>query len=181
MPFSAVKIIGLILVLSVSSCGRETIPIQEDPAEDETTIYEHSWKAWLDLKEENGDAYTYTATETSWTGAGSRTTIEVRNGELISKKYEAYVISDETGEKTITETFEETGSAVGKDERGARPLTVDQLYELCLSQYIAVDEEENTIYFETFDNGIVSVCGYVPKDCVDDCFQGFTLSDFSWL
>ena len=181
MSFPNLKILGFLILLSTFSCGGENLPNSNAPLGDDPTLYQQSRSAWLDLKELNGDSYKYTATETSWTGAGSHTTIEVRKGEVTGRSYEGFEISDETGEISVIESFGETGTDIGKDQRGFRPLTIDELYELCLSQYLVVDPEENRIFFETFENGIVSLCGYVPKNCADDCYQGFTLSDFKWL
>lgn len=181
MFLQGLKTLCFVILLSGASCGGESMPVQEEPQGEAEPIHLQSRTAWQDLKEKNGDSYRYTSKELSWTGAGSRSQIEIRDGKAVSKLYEAFQMSDETGEETITDTFEETGEQLGQDPRGARPLTIDELYELCISEYLTVDEEENEVYFETFDDGIVNLCGYFPKGCSDDCYHGFTLSEFIWL
>tara|TARA_R110000851_G_scaffold279768_1_gene433063 strand:- start:472 stop:612 length:141 start_codon:yes stop_codon:yes gene_type:complete len=44
-----------------------------------------------------------------------------------------------------------------------------------------VDKEKNTLYFETEINGIMTLCGFVPNGCADDCYQGISIDSFEWV
>lgn len=145
--------------------------------------YNESKDLWADLKEVNGNSYTYTIEFISWAGFGSRTTIKVEEGEVSERYYEYFLQKYEDGEyqEEITETYTEAGDELGSHEAGAEPLTIDQLYGICISEYLVVNETENTIYFNTNDTGVISECGYVPDNCADDCFIGFQMSNFEWL
>ncbi|MFD1096383.1 hypothetical protein [Salegentibacter chungangensis] len=145
--------------------------------------YNESKEMWAEMKEVNGNSYSYTLEFISWTGAGSRTTITVKDGIVAERYYEAFLQKTEDGEhnEEITETYTETNDEIGSHEAGAEPLSVDELYELCLAEYLVVNETENTIYFNTTQQGVISECGYVPENCVDDCFRGFQMSHFEWL
>ncbi len=37
------------------------------------------------------------------------------------------------------------------------------------------------MYFENKHSEMMPLCGYVPKGCHDDCFEGVTISAFEWL
>ena len=79
----------------------------------------------------------------------------------------------------IIDSYTEGHLNLGTHEKGADVLTIDQLYER-LAEYFT-DEENNTTYFETSPDGIVTLCGYVPDECVDDCFKGIRINAFAWL
>ncbi|MGA9326262.1 MAG: hypothetical protein WBV47_09460, partial [Salegentibacter sp.] len=66
-------------------------------------------------------------------------------------------------------------------EEGAEALNIDELYDVCISKYLVVSPAENTVYFNTWGEGVISTCGYVPDGCMDDCFIGFEMSHFEWM
>lgn len=143
--------------------------------------FKESRTAWKKLKKENGNSYVYVVLEQSWTGHGSETTIEVENGKVKTRSYTAFVISDEDGSKSITDSYEETSKReIGSNSLGAPPYTIDKLYNTCLSKYLTVDHEANKVFFETNEEGVIMLCGFVPIGCQDDCFRGIRISDFSW-
>ena len=143
--------------------------------------FRESKSQWDELKKRHGNSYEYSLEEQSWIGVGSETTIKVEDGIVVSRYYKAYTISD-NGEKTIIDSYrEESKKEIGSHEAGAPPLTIDDLYKSCLSGYLIADPDQNTVYFETTEEGVIALCGYVPVGCVDDCFRGFKISHFSWL
>ena len=142
--------------------------------------YSDSIREWQKLKKQNGNSYSYEIIFASFAGFGSTTAITVKDGKVIERKYEAY--RDNTNEREITDTYIENESNLGINERGALPKTIDELYATCANEYLRVDEETNIIYFETADaTGILSLCGFYPKGCADDCFMGIRLKNFKWL
>lgn len=144
--------------------------------------YKESKEAWLELKEINGDSYHYTILFLSWTGFGNRTIITVVEGEVNERYYEAFERREENGGQIeeITESYHEMSEDLGTHEEGAEPLTIDELYQICIARYLSVDEQSNSIYFNTNDAGVITTCGYVPKNCADDCFRGFDMLEFEW-
>jgi hypothetical protein len=136
---------------------------------------------WDKLKKKNGNSYEYTILEQSWTGAGSETTIDVEKGRVIGRFYVAFQISDEDGSKTVTDSYEETSKKeIGSHSLGAPPHTIDDLYKSCISEFLIADPDANEVYFDTNEEGIMTLCGYVPHGCQDDCYRGITISRFSW-
>lgn len=142
--------------------------------------YSQSKRAWVKLKKEHGNSYTYTVLELSWTGAGSTTTLEVIKGKIASRSYESYLVSDNDGTKEIIFTYSETGEEIGVHPEGAPASTIDELYKTCISRYLVVHPGANYVYFDTNEEGVMTLCGYVPKGCADDCFKGIHIVDFRW-
>ena len=84
-------------------------------------------------------------------------------------------------EHDITPVYTEDQADLGINQKGAPPVTFDKLYNSCGTQYLMVNTQNNDIYFEVSDTGLISTCGYVPKGCMDDCFHGITIKSFEWL
>ncbi|WP_156877193.1 hypothetical protein [Salinimicrobium terrae] len=141
--------------------------------------FRESKAEWDRLKKKNGNSYVYTILEQSWTGFGSETTIEVEKGKITARHYIAFEISEE-GDKKITESYEEFKNDIGKHNLGAPPYTMDDLYKTCLSHYLIADPDTHEILFETNEEGIMTLCGFVPQGCQDDCFRGIRISYFTW-
>jgi hypothetical protein len=65
------------------------------------------------------------------------------------------------------------------DEGGAL-MTLDDIYAKANNVWLKADPKLNYIYFETKNAGLISTCGYFPKDCQDDCFVGVHISSISF-
>jgi hypothetical protein len=146
--------------------------------------YNDSKTIWEELKVQNNETYSYTASFISWTGVGSRTTITVKDGVVSKREYLYFeqILNEESQlvEKEI-ESYTETGVEIGSHSEGFDPLLIDELYQTCLSDYLNINKADNEIYFNTDEAGIISNCGFVEKGCVDDCFSGFRISEFNWI
>ncbi|APS39263.1 MULTISPECIES: hypothetical protein [Salegentibacter] len=146
--------------------------------------YNESKKVWSELKNINGNSYSYTISFISWSGFGNRTIISVKDGIISKREYLYYeqTYSDE-GEMVEVEikSYTETGEEIGSNSEGFDPLLIDELYQTCLSDYLNINKADNEIYFNTDEAGIISNCGFVETGCVDDCFRGFRISEFNWL
>lgn len=166
--------------LLVISCSLDSIGEHFEDTE-RNLEFRESRAEWRKLKKKNGNSYEYTILEESWTGVGSETTIHVQKGKVIGRYYVAFIISEEDGSKEITETYEETSrKEIGNHAAGAPPYTMDDLYRTCLTDYLRLDDDTNVIYFETNEEGVMNLCGFVPVGCQDDCFRGIRISSFSW-
>lgn len=135
---------------------------------------------WNKLKDQHEDSYHYEVNTSSWTGFGTETSLTVENGVVTARQYEEYRINQETGEREQVDFYTESGSELGTHEKGAAVATIDELYTSC-KPYLRVNESENKIYFETDANGIMNLCGFVPRNCADDCFNGIRLTFLDWI
>ena len=140
-----------------------------------------SQKEWKVLKKKHQDSYRYTVLEQSFSGFGSETTITVMEGVIVSRQYESFQISENDGSKEVLSTYFEEGEDIGSHSDGWPAYDMDKMYSECSSDYLMVDPETHTLYFDTNEDGVVSLCGNVPDLCGDDCFEGFTISKFEWM
>jgi len=170
-------------VVSFSSCSSDDKSANEKEFVGESGINSsESKELWLSLKSTNKDSYEYTIETESWTGFATSTTIKVEDGEVVSREFISTQPQEENPAETETvEEYMEAGSDLGTHESGAEILTIDELYNLCFAEYLTVDTDSNLIYFDTTSEGVINTCGYVNKDCADDCFIGFRLTNFTWL
>jgi hypothetical protein len=143
--------------------------------------YKESLAIWNELKKNNGNSYQYITSMGSWTGYGSETTLKVENGVVTSRVYTAFKIDGSNGQKEILDTYTETIAELGSHNKGAAPLTIDDLYNSCAGEYLKVDRENNTLYFEAELDGVMTLCGFVPNGCMDDCFRGVRINSFTWI
>ena len=173
----------LLLCFNLFSCDKEPTSNAETEISGGSGIsYKTSKNSWEELKARNGTSYSYTVETSSWTGFETKTVIRVVEDEVVGRDFESKKVVQEDGEVNveILESYSETSTELNSHENGAAPLTVNELYDTCLSEYLVVDRAENTIYFDTFNSGIINICGYSNKYCADDCFHGFKITDFNW-
>lgn len=143
--------------------------------------YNESLAQWTELKNINGNSYIYQTTFISWTGFGSITELKIEEGIVTSRAYHEFITNDTNGQREIIDTYTESRADLGSHEKGANPLTIDDLYNSCASEYLSVDKEKNTLYFETESDGLMTLCGFVPNGCMDDCFRGVRINFFKWI
>ncbi|WP_156879152.1 hypothetical protein [Salinimicrobium xinjiangense] len=170
-----------LILLLLFSCSIDALEENLNIEGEHGYNFRESKAAWDQLKKKNGNSYEYTILEQSWTGHGSETTLLVEKGKVKGRYYIAFLISDEDGSKTITDSYEEIlKKDIGKHEPGAPPFTMDDLYKSCISEFLIADPDTNEVYFETDEVGIMILCGFVPIGCQDDCYRGIRISNFSW-
>lgn len=143
--------------------------------------YDESLNKWNELKNKNGNSYIYQTTFRSWTGYGGTTELKIEEGTVTYRKYQGFEINQTDGHKEVLETYFETLDKLGSHDIGANPLTIDELYETCAKDYLVVDEKNNTIYFETAENGLMTLCGYRQEGCMDDCLISVNIDYFDWI
>lgn len=143
--------------------------------------FNESYSKWIELKKENDNSYIYQTSQISWTGFGAVTELRIENGIIKERKYEEYMEYWNPNQRKIIDSYSENNTNLGSHEKGADLLTIDDLYNSCSGEYLKVNTDNNTLYFETEPNGIMTKCGYVPNNCEDDCFNGITIMSFEWL
>jgi hypothetical protein len=175
----------LVLVFGILfSCENNESAVNKDPLTELKSksgfSYNESLAKWNELKSINGNSYKYQTTFVSWIGRGFITELEIKEGKVISRICQEFKIN-ETGQREITDIYTETASDIGSHEKGALPLTIDDFYESCASKYLVVDGKKNTLYFDTELDGSMILCGFVPNECQDDCYQGVKINSFKWV
>lgn len=169
------KLLLAITIITIISCDKD------DNKSSLITDFNISKVNWEELKSINGNSYTYQTTFSSWTGFGAMTELKIRDGIVISRLYEEFQINSANGQKEILNSYLEGESNLGSNEKGAEILTIDQLYDSCIGEYLTAGMKNNTLYFEAEWDGIMSLCGYVPNGCADDCFSGVRINSLIWI
>lgn len=140
-----------------------------------------SQEKWNNVKVKNKNSYAYSISFTSWSGYGNITVIKVTDGIVVERKYSEFIVNQITGQQDISLAYTEDQAHLGSNQNGALPLTMDELYHTCGKEYLVMNTRDNDLHFETSDIGLMNLCGYVPKNCMDDCFNGIVIKTFEWL
>ncbi len=146
--------------------GREDIP------------YNESLKIWEEGKAKNGNSYIYQRSFVSWTGYGEATQITVENGKVTCRMHKTW--EGRNNRSKICAAYKETGEEIGTHNNGYPAVTIDELYKAGY-ELLQADTTKNKIYFTTHPNGVLKFCGYYPKNCVDDCFNGIIVNGIKWI
>lgn len=157
------------LLIVISSCKKDEFNHQSE--------FENSYRTWVNYKSSVGNNYVYTAATSSFSGITTETTITVLNGKVTSRSYTA-TRTNVSPAQTV-ESWTENATALSTHTSGAAAITLDDIYAKAKSEWLAVDAAKNDIYFDTANNGMISNCGYAPKNCADDCFTGITIKSIS--
>lgn len=153
------------------SCSDDELEYESD--------FRKSHKAWLIFKEESDNSYVFTVRRSSIFGGSSETTIIVGNG-IVTDRCFVCSIRKEDGIIEIMDEWVETEAELGSHETsGAYPLsTLDDIYMKAQDDWLRKRKDADT-FFEAKNNGLISLCGYTPHDCVDDCFRGIGINVIS--
>ncbi|HLQ99913.1 MAG TPA: hypothetical protein VK102_06015 [Sphingobacterium sp.] len=164
------KVIWLLIGFFILSCKKEHFSNENE--------FLKSEKAWLSFQETSQNSYRYTTTGSSWSGASWETTLTIKKGKVIHRKFR---FTHEEGLENIPENereWEEKESELGiHNNSSAAPVrTLDKIYDLSKNVWLK-KRKDVTNYFETENEGMISLCGYVEKSCQDDCFIGVRISN----
>ncbi|WP_346882898.1 hypothetical protein [uncultured Algibacter sp.] len=145
-----------------------------------------SLNQWQSLKQDHGDSYSYEIKTESVFGFGSLTKIIVKNNIPVSRVFESYNLYDNDTylgweNRIITNEYRENINQLNTNNIGAAALTIDDLYALCLKDYLSVDANSNSINFNVDDSGLIKDCYYIPNGCQDDCLFGIQITNFKWI
>lgn len=165
----------LILTLSIflSSCKKDEI----------TSSYDKSYTAWLDFKSSSHNSYTYTANSGSvFGGYYVETKFTVKDGTITMREFQSGNYKPNTNDLIITKTWTENSSSLNTHgNEGHELLTLDQIYNKAKTVWLKADPKQNDVYFESKNNGLISLAGFVPKGCQDDCFNGIIIKNINAL
>ena len=143
-----------------------------------TNQYQQSLMKWNVYKNRNNDCYKYTSANTSISGSRSATVIDIKNGMAEKRSYFAF--NHFNNNSNITDSYIELDSSqIGTNTDGAHPKSIDTIYEECKNYLSSINTDDNDIFFQTDDYGLIKVCGYASKLCNardhDDCFEGINI------
>lgn len=177
------KKIGLLagITFLIVSCSTEAYAPNLMVTGESGYTFIQSYKQWEKLKRKHQNSYQYKITDLSFSGFGSETLLTIQNGEVVRRAYQSFLMSENDGTRELIEEYEEVGEDIGTHKEGAKAVTLDELYEDCGSEYLMVDPDTHTLYFDTDEEGVMKLCGNVPDLCGDDCFEGFHISMFKWM
>lgn len=159
--------IGLIL----SACSKADIEYKEN--------FYNSKKAWTDFKKQSDNSYKYTTQGSSWTGNMWQTTITVSKGKVIKRNFQ-YIRGENIPVNEVEWTENERDINTHEDTNASEALTLEDIYEKAEKEWL-IKREDSKTYFEAKNNGMISLCGYTPENCMDDCFRGIRISSIEAL
>ncbi len=158
--------------LGFVSCDKSDIAHESD--------FEKSYDEWLQFKLSCGNSYTYVVYNSSWVGASWETIFTVREGRVVRRQFN-FISTMGLGNvpEEALNWIEEEGEINSHEySGGATVRTLDEIYELARTQWLLKRSNAKT-YFESKNNGMLSLCGYVEDGCQDDCFTGIHISSIS--
>lgn len=159
-----------VFLFMFGSCQRTR---SETILSDEGYTFNQSLNQWNAFKKATGDSYIYKMSFASWTGYRNETTIEVTNGKVISRKFK----ESKEYQQEMETIYHEKDKEVGSHPAGKQPVTIDELYHQSEQLLNNASTDTHTIYFKTTNDGLLQICGLVPKDCADDCFEGISIDE----
>ena len=160
-------LLGLLIALTLfaSACSKENFKSELDDSRD----------TWRSFKKVNGNTYYYVVSASSWLGFSSKTTIFVVNGVVTKRAYESFMVDGAPGQVKPLQSWTEDKTTLNQHPEGAESITLDQVYDKAKNDWLKVDKKENDIYFEIENSGMISLAGYTPKNCADDCLRGIRI------
>ncbi|HLS39114.1 MAG TPA: hypothetical protein VK023_12670 [Sphingobacterium bovisgrunnientis] len=188
----------LFFTLILIGCGKDKLENQND--------FEKSYATFQKFKKETKNTYTYkTTVQSYYDGIVREYTFEIVEGVVTKRSFMFKEIGNnkrpETGwtEESARLAFQATDytdEAIAnlisklewveeKDQLGTMeaPLniwTLDQIYDKAKEEWL-IKRANAQIHFETNNNGLISLAGYVPNGCQDDCFTGIKITKIEKL
>lgn len=170
----------LFTLLLALSCSNNDVNPLTDIRGSSSVSYNQSLTLWNRLKKQYGNSYTYAVTQTSFTTIIQTTQLQVDDGTVTNRTYEAFMYTGSDGGKKILHAYAENSTNLGTHEGGFPITTFDELYDSCATTYLAVNPDSHSMYFDTTETGIMKLCGSAPKGCIDDCYTGVMITSFEW-
>jgi len=166
----ALYLSAIIISISVTGCKKDNIANESE--------FNKSYNAWLSFKDTSHNTYLYTTTFGSWTGYGAEIKTGIVNGKVAWRDFISTQLKRNGTSQidTIKQWHEDADHINTHPNDVGESLTLDEVYQKAKTVWLKADKKTNDIYFETKNSGMISSCGFVPKGCQDDCFNGITIS-----
>lgn len=169
------KILLILLFVGIvfTSCDNDDFEYEDK--------FKDSQEALNSFKKQSNNSYEYTTTGGTWVGYSWQTTITVYDGKVNKRSFKYTVYPSEVNpnlELEWTENVQELGSH--KNTPASEVLTLDEVYEKAKQDWLKKRKDTQT-YFETKNDGMISLCGYSEENCQDDCFRGISIATIRGL
>lgn len=168
------KIIFFVLLIvgfTFHSCDKSDFEYEDS--------FKKSNKIWLDFKERSNNSYKYTILGSTWIGYAWETSITVVNGKVVERSFK-YTHGENIPENELEWTENEEGINSHENTPASEALTLDDIYQKAQQDWLRKRKDAKT-FFETKNNGLISLCGYIPDGCMDDCFRGIHIANIEAL
>lgn len=152
----------LIVGFAFSSCDKSDFEYEDN--------FKKSRSAWLDFKDKSNNTYKYTTQGSTWVGYTWETTIMVAGGKVTGRSFK-YTSGENIPEKDLAWTENELEINTHSNTPASEAVTLDVIYEKAEQDWLKKRKDVET-FFEANNNGMISLCGYTPNGCMDDCFRG---------
>lgn len=142
-------------------------------------LLQKSFATWSDAKNMHQSSYQYTSSTVSFTGYRTVTTFIIHNDVVVERDYKSFTGNGDS--KKLYDSWQETEEAeLGTHQEGAAIWTIDEIYNECKVSILPRLPIRNRIYLELDNNGILSSCVYVPRNCADDCARGVSIDSITF-
>ncbi|MES2274727.1 MAG: hypothetical protein V4592_01810 [Bacteroidota bacterium] len=165
------QVLSCLIVLLCLSCKKE-----KSGAE---LLIADSRNAFQDFKLTSHNNYVYIVFTYASIGVFAdyhETKITVENGKVTARQYWGLNSSSPFG---IIYTEDKT--TLGSHTEGAAILTLDDIYTKAQNEWLIADPAQNTIVYETNNNGMISSCGYSGKTDPLHIFRGINIKSITAL
>lgn len=180
------------------SCRKDSLEYQND--------FDKSYSTFLKFKNETKNNYKYKISIHSfYDGIGREYTLQIEKGIVTKRSF----IFTEIGRIKRPETgwtiesaklafkhidykqeiidllihnleWTESREELGTKESYDNIWTLDQVYEKANNEWI-IKRPNASVFFDTQNNGMISIAGYVTNGCQDDCFTGIKITKIERL
>ena len=125
-----------------------------------------SREAWVEVKQQCGGNYEYVVRFESWTGFGHETTVIVRGNEVSERRFRSWPGRNQRAEGGA---WVEDRGTIGTHDEGAKPKTLDELYDEAAAALAAEGPAEGREYvFRGDDDGLMLACYWIDTRIADD-------------
>jgi hypothetical protein len=182
----------LFILILICGCSKDELQYQND--------FDKSYNAFQKLKKETNNTYRYqTNIHSFYDGISREYTFEIVKGVVTKRSFKFTEIGNikrpeigwtEESARLAFKATDYTDEAIAnlisklewveeKDQLGTMeaPLniwTLDQVYDKAKEEWL-IKRANAQIYFETNNNGLISLAGYISNGCQDDCFTGIKI------
>jgi hypothetical protein len=173
MKIKSIPYLLVFLAIALStSCKKENVDFPNE--------FKKSVKAFDEFKTETNNSYKFVVYNSSWNGSSSEMTFTINKGLIVERSFIGKQFDYQTHKLNIFAQWTETGNELNSHQSYLGLMTLDDVYERAAVDWLLVRSDSKT-YFETNNAGLLSKCGYVPVNCMDDCFIGITITSITRL
>jgi hypothetical protein len=113
------------------------VRIYDDYRLNDAVLLQASQRRWQKMRDTVGNSYSYELSQATFTGAKQTTTVAVRAGKVVQRRFAVIDVDAANDKEAKTEVkWVETGDDVGGHQEGAAPaLTLDERYAAALALF----------------------------------------------